>query len=115
MDNNSLKGIGLLQLSILHLISIGKTETITEIEKHFKAKDLVEYLYSKYESDFLAPFNNSIYSNDSINSYFAQYDICGNEDRKYGITKNEDGFLLILALLSNKIEEESINWSTVDQ
>ena len=35
MATETLKGIGLFSLDILHLISIGKKESISEIEQHF--------------------------------------------------------------------------------
>ena len=116
MANNSLKGIGLLQNCILHLVSIGEKESIADIEAHLESKDLVEYLYSKYKADFLISFDNSIYSNESLNSYFGQYCGCieGEEYSKYGITKSDDGLLLILALISNIIEEKCNSWIVTD-
>ncbi len=116
MTNNSLKGIGVLQLCILHLVSIGKKESIADIEAHLESKDLVEYLYSKYKADFSISFDNSNYSNETLNSYFGQYSgyIEGNEDRKYGIVQDDDGLLLVLAIISEKIKENDNSWIVTD-
>ncbi len=40
---NTLTGLGLFSLEIIHLISIGKKEKIAEIEQHFSNSDVVEY------------------------------------------------------------------------
>ena len=116
MADKSLIGIGLFQYCIIHLISIGKKEDVNKIEDHFESRDLVEYLYNKYKSDFLVPYDNSInsiYNNDSINAYFEQYGgwIKGEESRKYGVVNKDDGLLLVLALIADKIEKECFNWS----
>lgn len=116
MDNNSLKGIGLFQLSVIHLISIGKKESIKEIEEHFASSDLIDYLYLKYQSDFLDKFDNSCYNNVSLNAYFEQFHgyIESNEQRKYGIMNNDDGLLLILALISDEVEYNCYSWKIKD-
>lgn len=112
-DKKSLRGIGLLSLEIMHLISIGKKETFEEIEKHFEEKDLVEYLYEKYRDEFVISFDSGIYNNESINTYFYNYSgyIEDNELRKYRIVGEENGLLLILALVADKVEEESNRWT----
>lgn len=111
-----LTGIGLFSLEILHLISVGEKETITDIETHLDNTDLVEYLSKKYDSEFSVKFDNTKYDNCEINKYFANYSgyIEGNEDRKYGILNQDDGLLLILALLTDKVERECIKWSAED-
>lgn len=108
----SLKGLGLFVENIVHLISIGKSETITDIEQHFEDKDVVEYLYHKYAENFFTQFDNTTYSNENINNYYYNYFgyINGNESRKYGIMKENDGLLLIISLLMDKVERESVNW-----
>ena len=113
MKENNLKGIGLFAMCITHLISLGNVETISEIEKHIDDSDLVEYISSKYKKDMYVIFDNSIYDNKIIDSYFHNYSgyIEGNEARKYGIEEDNHGLLLILALLMDKVEEESINWT----
>ncbi len=102
-----LLGIGFFSLEIIHLISLGKKETLTEIEKHFSQCDIVEYITNKYEDDIFIKFDNSSYDNEAINKYFNDYDgfIQGNENREYGIVNEEDGLLLILALITDKVED----------
>lgn len=109
----SLKGLGIFSLHIINLISIGKSEDITTIEQHFFDNDIVEYLSQKYDEHFWVKFDNSKYDNSEINKYFNNYAgyIEGNERRKYGIMHDNDGLLLILALITDKIELACINWS----
>ena len=52
LNPKSLKGIGLFQLEVLHLISIGKKETIEDIEKSLDNGNLIEYIFNKYRDDF---------------------------------------------------------------
>ena len=114
-DEKNLKGIGIFALNVLHLISLGKKETFTTVEKHFEDKDIVEYLQKKYENEFFIKFDNSIYDNEQINLYFYNFTgvIDGNERRKYGIMKEDDGLILILALLTDIVEDKAIYWNAI--
>lgn len=109
----SLKGIGLFADQVLVIISNGKTETIIDIEKHLNNSDVVEYLYEKYSELFFIPFDNSLYDNKPINKYFSNYSayVTGNESRKYGIQNVNGGLPLLLELLMEKVETESIRWT----
>lgn len=109
----TLKGIGLFQLEVLHLVSIGKQESIEAVEKAIDDGNLIEYIYNKYRSEFFVLFDNDVYDNEALNAYFQNYSgyIGGNEARKYGIMNDNDGLLLILALISDKIEKSSPNWT----
>ena len=109
----SLRKMGLFQLTVCHLISTGKTETITDIETHICNENVVEYLIEKYMDSF---FDQQIGLDEyakPLNKYFSDYDgyIQGNEARKYGIMNEDDGLLLILALISEKISRESSKWT----
>lgn len=110
---NTLTGLGLFSLEIIHLISIGKKEKITDIEQHFSNSDVVEYLSNKYPDEFWVKFDNSTYDNNQINKYFNNYTgyIEGSECRKYGIQNDDDGLLLMLALITDKVEIACRNWS----
>ncbi len=110
---NTLTGIGFFGMQILHLISNGKSEGIQEIEKHFDDGDLVEYLSKKYDDYFYIKFDNSTYDNSAINKYFSNYSgfIEGNEAKKYGIMNEQDGLLLILALIFDKVEAACRTWT----
>lgn len=113
MHEGTLKGIGLLGLEVLHLISLGKKESIHDVKKHFEENDIIEYIFKKYEKNFTISLDNSIYDNKSLNSYFHKYSdyIDGNEYRKYGIQNDDDGLLLIVALMMDKLEEHSISYT----
>ena len=113
MNDKSLKRIGIFAQEIVHLISYSKKEKVRDIEEHFDSNNLVEYLYTKYKSDFSNSFDGKNPENEAINAYFNQYAgyIVGNEDRKYGIKNEDDGLLLILALIFEKVKDECHNWS----
>lgn len=112
MSSRNLKGIGLFQMEVLHLISIGKKENIKIIEKHMCEGNLIEYLFNKYREYFFVQFDNSVYDNETINTYFKNYCdyIIGNESSKYRIINETDGLLIILALIGEKIELASPEW-----
>ena len=109
---NTLAGLGLFSLEIIHLISLGKKEKINEIEQHFASNDVVQYLSQKYDEDFWVKFDNNTYDNREINKFFNNYVgyIEGNESRKYGIMNDNDGLLLMLALITDKVEIACRKW-----
>ncbi|MFI3228485.1 MAG: hypothetical protein R3Y09_13940 [Clostridia bacterium] len=113
MTNNNLKGLGIFLMQVVNLVSKGRQETFEEIEYHFDKSDLVEYLQGKYSDDFYIDFNNSIYNNAQINKYFYNFSgyIQGNERRKYAVMNDEDGLLLIISLISEKVEAECYKWT----
>ena len=110
---NSLKGLGLLALNILHLISIGAKEKIETINTCIEKNNVIEYLTKKYKDHFFIAFDNTIYNNSQLNAYFHNYCgyIEGNEERKYGIMGEDSGLLLLLALITDKVEEHSYEWT----
>lgn len=116
MHEGTLAGFGILALEIIVLISSGEKEPIDIIEDHLGKGDIIEYLQNKYCHKFFIPFDNSMYDNKMLNRYFSNYDgfIQGNERRKYGIQQQDDGLLMILALMTDKIEIESRKWDPID-
>lgn len=110
-NDQSLKGLGLFSLEVLHLISIGEKETFKEIEKHFEECDTIEYIYNKYKNEFSVHFDNQIYNNAALNKYFFNYTsyVEGNERRKYKLANEDDGLLLIIALVFDALELYSPN------
>lgn len=110
---NTLTGLGLFSMEIIHLISIGICEDFHDIENRFKENNLVEYLGEKYDEYFYLKFDNSTYDNKQINKYFNNYSgyIEGNESRKYGIMNDKDGLLLILALIFDEVEKACRTWT----
>lgn len=111
----TLAGLGHFSIEILHLISIGMKENISIIEKHFEQNNLVEYLSKKYEEIFFITFDNKTYDNTQINKYFYNYaEYIKDNESRYGIMNEEDGLLLILVLISEKVEKECRKWNAND-
>lgn len=111
INDNSVKGLGLFCLGVLHLISIGKSEEIEEVETHFKEQNIIEYINDKYRDKFPINFNNEVYNNEVLNKYFYNYSsyIPGREMSKYGIENTNDGLLLIVALAQDIFERNAHN------
>lgn len=94
--------INMFALELVALVSQGCIETISDVEKHMYDNDLVYYIYDKYNDKFNVDFGRSSkYDIESYNQFF--YDmssyINGNESRKYGIVNENDGLLLIVAVI----------------
>lgn len=108
----NLKGLGLFIMQIAALISGGKSVTIDEIEKHIDAEDVVEFISEKFEGYLSIDFTNGIYDIKALNKYFGTYSgyISGNESRKYGIVNKNDGLLLLISLVSDRVEIECSKW-----
>lgn len=113
MHEGTLKGIGFFGSEILHLISSGQKESLSTVVQHFEENDIIEYIFKKYQNKFFHSFDNNMYDNKSLNEYFHKYSasIQGNESRKYGIQNDDDGLLLIMALIMVKVEDHSINYT----
>lgn len=111
-EERSLKGIGLFQMNVAHLISIGKKESIENVENHMDSGDLIEYISQRYEKHFFG-FDVSAYDTIALNKPFQDLGdyVRGNEFRKFGIEGEDDGLLLILALIGNMIEEKTPRWT----
>lgn len=99
------RGIDVLAFEIIALISNGNTETITKIEEELDNNNLVTYLNTKYEENFMVDFVNGPYDIQELNQYFADYSgyIQGNESRKFGIFNENDGLLLVVGLIINAL------------
>lgn len=108
----SLKGIGLFQMNVAHLISIGKKESIENVENHMDSGDLIEYIFQKYKFDF-SGFDVDTYDAVALNKFFQDKSgyAQGKEDRKYGIDGEDNGLLLILSLIGDRIEKEASKWT----
>lgn len=111
VESNSIYGVGLLQLEILHLISLGKKENLKEIELQMENGLLIEYLCKKYRKDISDSYLRR-YNTRALNMFFQNYAGSLSDDAmsKYGLANEDDGLLLIIALIANKISEESHNW-----
>ncbi|WMJ81236.1 hypothetical protein RBU49_02990 [Clostridium sp. MB40-C1] len=97
------RGIDVLAFEIIALISNGNTETITKVEEELDNNNLVTYLSTKYKENFMVDFVNGAYDIEELNQYFADFSgyIQGNESRKFGITNENNGLLLIVGLIIN--------------
>lgn len=111
---------GLIQLfyNLISLFDKGFKENIDTIEKHMYDKDLLPYLINKYEKeeDF-SYFKGGPCSTKDLNYYICEMVsyVNGNESRKYGITNEENGLLLLIAVCFDnfqytisKVKEEYI-------
>ena len=110
---NNLVGLGLFSLSIIHLVSIGEKENFETVEDHINEGNVVEYLFEKYKDHFMISFDNRIYNNQQLNAYFKSFSgwIEGNEGRKCGIVGEENGLLLLIALVMELINQHENEWS----
>lgn len=102
------KGLDVLAFEIIPLISTGEKETISTIEKELDNNNLVTYLNRKYKSNFMVDFEDGTYDISKLNECFLNYSgyVQGNESRKFGVVKEEDGLLLVLALIVNEIVQK---------
>lgn len=104
---NKYDRINLFAFEIIALVSAGHKETISEIVNHMLDNDLVNYIYEKYEDQFSVDFGKeSVYDIESYNQFFFEISsyVNGNESRKYGIVNENDGLLLIVAVILNLLK-----------
>ena len=97
------RGLDVLGFEIIALISNGAIETITKIEEELDNNNLVTYLNLKYKENFMVDFVNGAYDIKELNEYFTEFSgyIQGNESRKYRITNENHGLLLMVGLIMN--------------
>ena len=106
---NGMDKIKVFAQEIIALISSGKKETITDIEKHMCDGDLVQYIREKYYDDLSNEFKDDKICNikawnDAFTNYYGY--VNGDENRKFGIVNEEDGLLLVVTLIINIITEK---------
>lgn len=96
-------GLDVLAFELIALINDKYTETITKVEEELDNNNLVTYLNKKYKENFMADFENGPYDINELNNYFADFSgyVQGNESRKFGVSNEENGLLLVLALTIN--------------
>jgi len=101
-----LRGLDVLGYEIIALISRGSIETISQVEKELDEGNLVTYLNRKYRGDFMPNFEDGTYDIEELNKFFLDFSgyVQGNESRKYGIVREDDGLLLVLALVMNGLK-----------
>lgn len=96
------KNICCFAWEILNLISSGEKESLKVIEEKISKNILVEYIISRYGGRFSCDYDCV-----SINSILGKYSGCmdGVEDRKYGLTNEDDGLLVIIALIIEELSK----------
>lgn len=105
---NGLDRIELLGGEIIALISSGCQETIEKVETEMEECNIVNYLAKKYGDRMAIAFDdNCSYNIQDWNKALSDYSGCirGEEDRKYGIIKEDDGLLLLLALVMELLSQ----------
>lgn len=104
----------LLGYEIIALISRGRKETISEIEKQMENENILYYIREKYAGELLNPFNDDEqYNYTDWNKALAKYSgwIEGQEGRKYGIENEDDGLLLLVALILELVANREHDWT----
>lgn len=104
----------LLGYEIIALISRGRKETISEIEKQMENENILHYIREKYADELYNPFSdNSQYNYEDWNKALAKYSgwIEGQERRKYGIENEDDGLLLLVALILELVANREHDWT----
>lgn len=104
----------LLGYEVLALISRGRKETITEIEKQMENENILHYIRTKYADELFNPFGDEAqYNYSDWNKALGKYSgwIEGNEHRKYGIENKDDGLLLLVALILELVANREHDWT----
>ena len=96
--------VEMLGFDIIHLISSGFTESFDDIISHFEQSNLLPYLHEKYKDylNILTYGVNSPYDFDEWEKVLDEYSyMTYHHDavRKWGITKKDDGLLLLLGII----------------
>lgn len=107
----------LLGFEIIDLVSCGYKETITEIEKQMENENILQYIREKYHENLSNTFSENMpYNYKDWNKALAKYSgwIEGQERRKYGIENEDDGLLLLLALILELVANREHNWTGLE-
>jgi len=105
---SGLDRIDLFAQEILCQISSGKTETVEKIIEEIRKKNVVHYLYSKYQEDwFLSLDENCPYNIDDWEKKYSEYSYISEVDvfRKWGIRNQNDGLLFLVSLTFELLRE----------
>lgn len=108
MGFEGLHGIKGLAFDVLALIANGEKETIKKIEEEIAKNNITNYLHEKYSENMMIPLGKDcIYDLKAWNENFLNYSgwVEGNESRKFGITNEDDGLLLLLGLIIDTLKD----------
>lgn len=108
MGFEGLHGIKNLAFDVLALIASGEKETIKKIEEEIGKDSIINYLQEKYSDSIMIQLGKDcIYDLKAWNKNFSSYSgwVEGNESRKFGITNEDDGLLLLLGLIIDTLKD----------
>lgn len=106
---DGLHGIKGFAFDIIAIIANGGKEDISKVEEEIQESRIVNYIYNKYSDRTMITLDqNCPYDINEWNRQLSNYSgwVEGNESRKFGITKNDDGLLLLLGLILDMLEEK---------
>lgn len=104
----------LLGYELIALISRGRKETISEIEKQMENGNILHYIREKYGDELFNPFSDNMqYNYSDWNKALTKYCgwIKGQERRKYGIENEDDGLLLLVVLILELVANRENDWT----
>lgn len=98
----TLVGLEFWTRKIIRLISASNKEQICDIIKHIETSDIVEYIIQKYPDGLDGDLNPCTYDIGFINKSVCSNLFLSDSDIKgsFGLCNDDDGLLLILALVS---------------
>ena len=105
---NGLQGIKGFAFDLISIISSGATETIEKVENEISKENITNYIFGRYADRVSMPYDeNSMYDLEAWNKALADFSgwVEGNESRKFGITGDNDGLLLLVALIVELLNE----------
>lgn len=100
MENTSIHGLRMFLLTLLNMISNGKSERCDIIEDAL-GSGVATFLRNKYTDCFCGAIDDSL---TNLDNYYKRFSGCadGNEFRKY-LCGDNDGLALLIALALNDI------------
>lgn len=105
---DGLYGIKNFAFDIIALIADGEKESIKDIEKEIKDNKIINYICNKYSNKMMLVLDENFpYDIEAWNQELLNYTswVEGNESRKFGIIKKDDGLLLLLGLILDLLQE----------
>lgn len=105
---NGLQGIKIFTFDLIHIISTGATETITRVEEEIDKQNIINYIFKKYADRVSMTYDDScMYDLEAWNKELSDFSewVKGNEARKFRITGENNGLLLLVDLIVELLKE----------
>lgn len=105
---NGLERIELFAQEIISQISLGRKESVSTIIQQMENKNVVHYLYNKYNDTwFLSLDDNCPYNIGDWEETYYQFSYMTERDarRKLGIRNEDEGLLLLVSLTFEALRE----------